>query len=76
MTHRQNLLEKVRGNKRNTSLVDFESLINAFGYIKEGSKHPQAIVSKMSMTYKRENPIKPAYVKKLLQVIDIQIDKG
>ena len=72
MTRKQKLLEKVRSNVRNTSLVDFEALINAFRYIEEGSKHPRAIIGEGNypMTYKREKRIKSCYVKELLDIID------
>ena len=62
--------EKIRANRTNVSLHDFEALINQYGYIKEGSKHPQAIIDKKVMTYKRENPLKPVYVTELLRMID------
>jgi len=64
------LLEKVRRNVRNTSLKDFEALINAYGYIEEGSKHPKAIVGSYTTTYKREKRVKSCYVKELLDIID------
>jgi len=70
MTKRQKRLEKIRRNTRNVSLADFEALINAYGYIEEGSKHPKAIISIHTMTYKRENPIKSCYVEELLDIID------
>ena len=64
------LLEKVRRNVRNTSLKDFEALINAYGYIEEGSKHPKAIIDNYTMPYKREKRVKSCYVKELLDIID------
>ncbi len=70
MSRKQKLLDKVRRNIRNTSLGDFETLIKAYGYIEEGSKHPKAIIGVYTMPYKRENPIKSCYVKELLDIID------
>ena len=70
MTRKQKLLDKVRRNIRNVSLGDFEALINVYGYIEEGSKHPKAIIDIYTMPYKRENPIKSCYVKELLDIID------
>ena len=72
MTRKQKLLDKVRRNIRNVSLGDFEALINAYGYIEEGSKHPKAIVGEGNypMTYKREKRVKSCYVKELLDIID------
>jgi len=70
MTKEQKRLERIRRNPRNVSLEDFEVLINAFGYIEEGSKHPKAIIGVHTMPYKRENPIKSCYVKELLDIID------
>ena len=70
MSQKQELLDRVRRNIRNVSLRDFEALINVYGYIEEGSKHPKAIIATHTMTYKRENPIKSCYVKELLDIID------
>lgn len=70
MTRRQKLLDKVKRNVRNNSLRDFEALINAYGYIEEGSKHPKAIIGNYTMTYKREKRMKSCYVRELLDVID------
>ena len=58
MTRKQKLLDKVKRNVRNTSLGDFEALINGYGYIEEGSKHPKAIIGVHTVTYKREKTIK------------------
>ncbi len=70
MAHKQKLLDKIRRNVRNVSLLDFEALINDYGYIEEGSKHPKAIIEIHTMPYKRENPVKSCYVKELLEIID------
>lgn len=70
VTRKQKLLDKVCRNIRNVSLGDFEALINAYGYIEEGSKHPKAIIGSYTMTYKREKRVKSCYVKDLLDIID------
>jgi hypothetical protein len=70
MTRKQKLLEKVKSNLRNTSLKDFEALINSYGYIEEGSKHPKAIMGNYTMPYRRESPIKSCYVRELLDIIN------
>ncbi|MBN2463865.1 MAG: hypothetical protein JXB43_09755 [Dehalococcoidia bacterium] len=70
MTTKKKLLEKFRKNVRNISLEDFESLVNTYGYIETGGKHPKAIIGKYTMPYKRENPIKSCYVKELITIID------
>ena len=70
MSRREKLLEKVRRNIRNVPLVDFEALINAWGYIEEGGKHPKAIIANSTMPYKREKRVKSCYVKDLLDIID------
>ena len=70
MTRKQKLLDKVKRNVRNTLLRDFEALINAYGYIEEGSKHPKAIIGNYTMTYKREKRMKSCYVRELLDIID------
>ena len=70
MSRKSKREEKIRGNITNVSLEDFEALINIYGYIKEGGKHLQAIIGSHTMSYKRENPVKSAYVKQLLIFID------
>ena len=62
--------ERIRRNRSNVSLEDFEALIREYGYIKEGSKHPQAIIGNRVMTYKRENPVKSVYINGILKMID------
>ncbi len=62
--------EKIRRNVSNVSLEDFEALMNDYGYIEEGGKHPKAIIGQFTMSYKRENPVKSCYVKELLGIID------
>jgi len=61
---------KIRENPNNVSLEDFEALINEYGYIKGGGKHPKARIGTRTMPYKRESPIKPVYVKELTRIID------
>jgi len=61
---------KIRENPSNVSLEDFEALINQYGYIKEGGSHPKAKIGIETYPYKRENPVKQAYVKGILEVID------
>ena len=70
MSQKEKLLAKVRRNPRNVSLGEFESLINGYGYIEEGAKHPKAITGSYTLPYKRENPIKSCYVVELLEIID------
>jgi hypothetical protein len=70
MVKKNKLSEKVRKNIRNVPLPDFEALINNYGYIEKGAKHPKAIIGVFTMPYKRENPVKSCYVKELLEIID------
>ncbi|MEK7281752.1 MAG: hypothetical protein AAB037_05330 [Chloroflexota bacterium] len=70
MARKKKLLDKIRRNIRNVPLLDFEALINDYGRIEEGSKHPKAIIGTFTMPYKRENPVKSCYVKDLLEIID------
>ena len=72
MSKKEKLLGKVRRNIRNVSREDFEALVNAYGYIEEGGKHPKAIIDGINypMTYKREKRVKSCYVKELLGIID------
>lgn len=70
MTQKKKLLDKVRRNIKNVSREDFEALINAYGYIEEGGKHPKAIIGNRTMPYTREKRIKSCYVDDLLKIID------
>lgn len=70
MSKKEKRLEKVRKNIRNVSLGDFEALIEEYGYIEEGGKHPKAIIGAHMMPYKREDPVKSCYVKELIDIID------
>lgn len=70
MTHKDKHLLAARNNPRNVSLSNFEALVNSFGYIEEGAKHPKAIIGVQTLPYKRENPMKVCYVLALLEVID------
>jgi hypothetical protein len=62
--------QRIRENTNNVSLEDFEALINQYGHIEFGGSHPKAIIGNIMFPYKRENPIKPAYVKEILEIID------
>lgn len=62
--------QRIRLNPTNVSLEDFEALVNQYGYIKGSGSHLKARIGSYTMPYKRENPIKPAYVKELLKLID------
>ena len=70
MARSQKLLDKIRKNPKNVSLHDFEALINSFGCIEIGGKHPKAIIGVYTMPYKPENPVKACYVNDLLEIID------
>lgn len=69
MTKREKLLAKLSQKTKGVSLKDFEALINSYGYIEEGGKHPKAIVGPFTRPYKRENPVKSCYVKDLIDII-------
>lgn len=62
--------QQIRENINNVSLEDFESLIKQYGNIKFGGNHPKAKIANITYPYKRENPVKPAYVEGLLKIID------
>jgi hypothetical protein len=70
MSKKEKQEQKIRSNPSNVSLEDFEALVNQYGFIQEGGKHPQAVIENRFMSYKRTNPIKSAYVKQLLAYID------
>ena len=70
MSKQEKIEQQIRNNPTNVSLEDFEALINMYGYIKEKGSHPKARIGNETMPYKRENPVKPAYVKDLLQIIN------
>ena len=70
MPQKEKLLAKIRKNSRNVSLKDYEALVNCFGHIEEGLKHPKAIIGAYTLPYKREKTVKSCYVKELLEIID------
>ena len=72
MAKRTKREERIRNNPTNAPLADFEWLIRHYGSIKEGSKHPQAIIGNRVVTYTRTNPVRPPYVEKVLEIIDKQ----
>ncbi len=77
VTHRRREMSKkekresrIRNNPQNSSLGDFEALINQYGEINEGTKHPQAVIGNRVFIYKRSNPVLYPYVEKILEIID------
>ena len=62
--------QRIRENIKNVSLEDFEALINRYGHIQFGGNHAKAIFGNLMFPYKRENPIKQAYVEGILDIID------
>ena len=70
MTKKEKREQRIRNNPINVPLEEFEALVLQYGSIRGGGKHPQAMIGKRFMAYKRTNPIKAAYVKQLLEYID------
>jgi len=70
MSRQEKREQKIRSNPANVSLEEFEALVRQYGSIREGGKHPQAVIGKRFMTFKRTNPVKAAYIKQLLEYID------
>ena len=70
MSKKEKREQIIRANIKNVSLEDFEAFINQYGTIEFGSKHALVIIGKNILAYKRENPVKPVYVKELLRLID------
>jgi hypothetical protein len=70
MATRQKLIEKIQRNPRNVSLEQFESLVNFFGHIDRGGRHPKAVIQGCTLPYKSENPVKSCYVLELLEILD------
>ncbi len=62
--------QKIRNNTANVSLEDFEALIKRYGKIIRGGSHPKAIIGKIKFPYKRESPVKQAYIEGILEIID------
>ena len=70
MSKREKRGESIRNDRGNVSLEDFETLIKQYGRIKEGAKHPKAIIGNRVFPYKRTNPVHRPYVDKILEIID------
>jgi hypothetical protein len=70
MSKKEKREQKIRSSLINVPLEEFEALAMQYGSIREGGKHPQVVIGKRFMAYKRTNPVKAAYVKQLLEYID------
>ena len=70
MSRKEKREQRIRNNPATVSLEEFEALVRQYGSIREGGKHPQAIIGERFMTFKRTNPVKAAYIKQLLEYID------
>jgi hypothetical protein len=70
MSKKEKREQKIRSNPANVSLEEFEAIVQQYGSIRGGVKHPQAVIGKRFMAFKRTNPVKAAYVKQLLEYID------
>lgn len=70
MSKKEKREDRIRANTSNVSLEDFEALINQYGYIREGGKHPKAVIGNQIFPYKRTNPVLPPYVDDILEIID------
>ncbi len=70
MSKTDKLEAKIRNNPKNTSLDDFEALVNKYGRIEMGGKHAKARLGNATLTYKRVNPIPSEYVTDLLAILD------
>lgn len=71
MTKKEKLEARIRNNPKNVTLKEFEALINVYGHIKPGGKHPKAVLGNRTLTYKRANPVGEVYVNDLLKIIDL-----
>ncbi len=56
MSKTDKLEARIRNNSRNTSLDDFEALVNKYGRIEMGGKHAKARIGNATITYKRVTP--------------------
>ncbi|MCX6005932.1 MAG: hypothetical protein NTZ34_01560 [Chloroflexi bacterium] len=70
MTKKAKREQKIRDNPYNVSLEDFEALVNQYGHIKEGGKHPKVVIGKEMLSYKRRNPVYKEYVEYVLTLIN------
>jgi hypothetical protein len=62
--------KRIRLNPTNVSLQDFENLILQYGRISTCGRHFKAVIGEYKLPYKKENPMKPVYVRNLLKLID------
>jgi len=69
VTRDRKSLEAIPRNPGNVPLRDFEALVNRYGYIEEGAKHPKAMIGTRTLPHKRESTVKSCYVKELLEII-------
>jgi hypothetical protein len=73
LTHKDKKEQKIRNNIYNVSLPDLERLILQYGTIKNADgDHAVACIGKINYGYPRHNPVKPAYVRAIIKMIDIK----
>jgi hypothetical protein len=70
MTKQEKREQRIRSNPTNVSLQDFENMIKQYGRTTTCGSHFKAVIGDYKLPYKRENPVKPAYVRALLKLID------
>jgi hypothetical protein len=70
LSKREKKEDSIRKNQTNVSIEDFEALIRRFGFIREGGRHPKAIIGKRVFPYRRTNPVHRVYVEKILEIMD------
>jgi hypothetical protein len=76
MSKKENRENIIRNNPSNVSINEFEALINRYGEIIEGGRHPKAHINKHYYPYKRHNPVDAHYVRGVLRLIDQMEDEG
>jgi hypothetical protein len=62
--------QRIRENRNNVSITEFESLIMRYGEILGKGNHLKAHIGNHVYAYKRENPIKEFYIEGILKIID------
>jgi hypothetical protein len=77
MSKKEKREQRIRNNPANVSIVEFDALVNQYGHIEEGSKHPKAVIGKDVFPYQRTNPVRRPFVDYLLNIIDrLNLPKG
>ncbi|WP_422445332.1 toxin HicA [Thermoanaerobacterium sp. DL9XJH110] len=79
MSKRDKLIKKMRENPKGIRFEELDNLLVGIGFDRrqprKGSSHYIYRMGPYKLVIKRENPVKPVYIKEAIEIIDL-IEKG